>query len=44
MLTFPLDDNSAARIFKAGTPSPHGKGDETVFDPSYRLAHELKVQ
>lgn len=39
----PLSDEDINKVYEAGVPSPHGKGNETVYDPTYRQAHELKV-
>jgi len=40
----PLTEPSAKLHYDVGTPSPHGKGGQTVFDPTYRDAHEIKVR
>jgi hypothetical protein len=40
----PLSDEDVNRVYEAGLPSSHGKGNETVYDPSYRQARELKVR
>lgn len=40
---FPLSAEDVQSIYDAGLPSQHGKGSETVYDPTYRQAHEIKV-
>jgi hypothetical protein len=40
---FPLSAEDVQRVYHAGLPSQHGKGSETVDDPTYRQAHEIKV-
>lgn len=39
----PLNDKSAQALYDAGVVSPHGRGNKTVYDASYRDAHEVKV-
>lgn len=39
----PLTNEDLEKVYEAGLPSRHGKGGETVYDPTYRQAHELKV-
>jgi hypothetical protein len=41
--SLPLSAEDINKVYEAGVPSPHGKGNETVYDPTYRQAHELKV-
>ncbi|KAF8511950.1 hypothetical protein BU17DRAFT_96722 [Hysterangium stoloniferum] len=42
-LKFPIENTEdVSNLVDACSPSSHGRGDETVFDPSYRLARELK--
>jgi hypothetical protein len=42
--SLPLSDEDVNKVYDAGLPSSHGKGNETVYDPTYRQAHELKVR
>ncbi|KAG7562971.1 hypothetical protein FFLO_01529 [Filobasidium floriforme] len=39
---FPLSAEDVQRVYHAGLPSQHGKGSETVYDPTYRQAHKIK--
>ncbi|WVQ69082.1 uncharacterized protein L199_007294 [Kwoniella botswanensis] len=41
-VTFPLTQETARNIYNTGEPSPFGRGNELVYDLTYRQAHELK--
>lgn len=43
-ITLPLAGEDALALEKIASPSSFGNGDETVLDPAYRLAFELKVK
>ncbi|WVQ85363.1 hypothetical protein IAT38_007528 [Cryptococcus sp. DSM 104549] len=41
-IPLPLSEDAARDIYFAGKPSPFGHGNETVYDETYRQAHEIK--
>ncbi|KAK6903904.1 hypothetical protein I203_107415 [Kwoniella mangroviensis CBS 8507] len=41
-VTFPLTQETAKDIYNTGEPSPFGRGNELVYDQTYRQARELK--
>jgi hypothetical protein len=42
-LNLPATPNDVDLMFEGANPSPFGKGTETVYDGTYRLAKEYKV-
>lgn len=42
-LHFPLELTSIQAINDAASPSHHGIGEDTVYDPSYRDAKEIQI-